>query len=90
MTYASDWRDAFKQLTAAGVHVRTYASDAPLYIHAKMILTPRRAFLGSENFSYTSLELNRELGIMFTTPAPIRSLNATFDRDYSGASPFAG
>jgi cardiolipin synthase A/B len=90
MTYDSDWRAAFEQLTAAGVHVRTYASDARLYIHAKMVRTPRRAFIGSENFSYTSLELNRELGITFTTAALIRSLGATFDRDYSGATPFAG
>jgi phosphatidylserine/phosphatidylglycerophosphate/cardiolipin synthase-like enzyme len=90
MTYDSDWRDAFERLTAAGVHVRTFASDAPLYIHAKMILTPRRAFIGSENFSYTSLQLNRELGIMFTTPTLIRSLSATFDRDYAQASPYTG
>jgi cardiolipin synthase len=90
MTYDSEWRFAFDQLQAAGVHVRTYASDAPLYIHAKMILTPRRAFIGSENFSYTSLQLNRELGIMFTTPTLIRSLSATFDRDYAQASPYTG
>jgi cardiolipin synthase A/B len=85
MTYDSEWRSAFDQLEAAGVRVRTYASDAPLYIHAKMILSPRRAFIGSENFSYTSLELNRELGIMFTTPTLIRSLSSTFDQDYSQA-----
>jgi phosphatidylserine/phosphatidylglycerophosphate/cardiolipin synthase-like enzyme len=67
------------------VHVRTYAADAPLYIHAKMILTTRRAFLGSENFSYTSLERNRELGLTFTTRGLIRSLRATFDSDFAHA-----
>ena len=88
MTYDSEWRSAFDRLEAAGVHVRTYASDAPLYIHAKMLLTTRRAFIGSENFSYTSLELNRELGIIFTAPSLIRSLSSTFDQDYSQAQAF--
>jgi phosphatidylserine/phosphatidylglycerophosphate/cardiolipin synthase-like enzyme len=90
MTYDTQWRAAFAALTSAGVHVRTYAADAPLYIHAKVILTPDRAFLGSENFSYTSLERNRELGITFTARSLIRSLRATFDRDYSQAQPFDG
>jgi cardiolipin synthase A/B len=89
MTYDSDWRKAFDALTSAGVHVRTYASDAPLYIHAKMILTPQRAFIGSENFSYTSLESNRELGIAFTTAPLLHSLSSTFNGDYSHAQPFA-
>jgi cardiolipin synthase A/B len=89
MTYDSEWRAAFDALSTAGVHVRTYASDASLYIHAKMILTPRRAFVGSENFSYTSLESNRELGISLTTPSLLGSLRATFGRDYSHAQPFA-
>ncbi len=88
MTYDSEWRDAFDALTSAGVRVRTYASDASLYVHAKMILTPHRAFIGSENFSYTSLESNRELGISLTTPALLGSLRATFDRDYSRAQAF--
>jgi phosphatidylserine/phosphatidylglycerophosphate/cardiolipin synthase-like enzyme len=88
MTYDSEWKAAFGVLGAAGVHVRTYAADVPLYIHAKMILTPTRAFLGSENFSYTSLERNRELGITFTARNLIRSLSATFNRDYSRARAF--
>jgi cardiolipin synthase len=89
MTYDSEWREAFDALTSAGVHARTYASDAPIYIHAKMILTPQRAFIGSENFSYTSLESNRELGIAFTTIALLHSLSSTFNGDYSHAQPFA-
>jgi phosphatidylserine/phosphatidylglycerophosphate/cardiolipin synthase-like enzyme len=88
MTYDGEWKAAFGVLGAAGVHVRTYAADVPLYIHAKMILTPTRAFLGSENFSYTSLERNRELGITFTARNLIRSLSATFNRDYSRARAF--
>jgi cardiolipin synthase len=88
MTYDSEWKAAFVALASAGVHVRTYAADAPLYIHAKMILTPSRAFIGSENFSYTSLERNRELGISLTALGVIHSLRATFNGDFAHARAF--
>ena len=83
MTYDSSWKDAFAQLSAAGVHIRTYSASAPLYIHAKMILTPSRAFLGSQNFSSTSLEKNRELGLITSNPTIRASLRRTFDADYA-------
>jgi phosphatidylserine/phosphatidylglycerophosphate/cardiolipin synthase-like enzyme len=89
MTASSDWDSAFKKLTGAGVHVRTYKQDASLYIHAKMILVDgRRVFLGSQNFSAGSLDDNRELGIILSTGAIIRSLEGTFARDYAHATPF--
>jgi cardiolipin synthase A/B len=89
MTAQSTWVSAFTQLTAAGVHVHLYASNASLYIHAKMILTPSRVFLGSENFSYGSMNQNRELGLIITAKAIRTALRRTFDRDYAGAKPFA-
>ena len=88
MTYDSSWKGAFAQLSAAGVHIRTYSASAPLYIHAKMILTSSRVFLGSQNFSSTSLEKNRELGLMTSNPTIRASLRRTFDSDYAGASPY--
>jgi phosphatidylserine/phosphatidylglycerophosphate/cardiolipin synthase-like enzyme len=88
MTYDSSWKGAFAQLSAAGVHVRTYSASAALYIHAKMILTSRRVFLGSQNFSYTSLERNRELGLITSNPTLRASLRRTFDSDYAGARPY--
>jgi len=89
MTASSDWDSAFKSLTGAGVHVRTYKQDASLYIHAKMILVDgRRVFLGSQNFSAGSLDDNRELGIILSTAAIIRSLERTFAGDYAHATPF--
>jgi cardiolipin synthase len=89
MTASPDWSSAFTQLTAAGVHVHLYpATPTALYIHAKMILTPSRVFLGSENFSESSMNDNRELGLI-TSSKPIRtSLARTFNRDYAGARPF--
>lgn len=90
MTADASWTRAFSALAAAGVHVHTYAESAPLYIHAKLILTEGRAFLGSENFSYSSLFDNRELGIVLSTPGILRSLRRTFDSDYAGAPAFRG
>jgi phosphatidylserine/phosphatidylglycerophosphate/cardiolipin synthase-like enzyme len=88
MTADSAWDGAFTQLAAAGVHVRTYTADSALYIHAKMILTPNKVFLGSENFSAVSMNKNRELGLI-TSDATIRaSLSRTFDTDYAKAAPY--
>ena len=88
MTYDSSWKGAFTQLSAAGVHIRTYSASAPLYIHAKMILTSSRVFVGSQNFSDTSLEKNRELGLITSNPTIRASLRRTFDADYAGARPY--
>jgi phosphatidylserine/phosphatidylglycerophosphate/cardiolipin synthase-like enzyme len=91
MTYAADWRGAFEQLAACGVEVRTYAQDAPLYIHAKAIVVDgREAFVGSQNFSWTSLEANRELGVVTTNPAIVSGVAATLAGDYADASAFGG
>jgi cardiolipin synthase len=87
MTYSSDWARAFAALESAGVKVRTYSEDAARYIHAKVMLTPSEAFLGSQNFSSTSLDANRELGITLTTPSILRSLTRTLDSDFAGARP---
>jgi phosphatidylserine/phosphatidylglycerophosphate/cardiolipin synthase-like enzyme len=89
MTASPNWSSAFARLTAAGVHVHLYpATPTALYIHAKMILTPRMVFLGSENFSESSMNDNRELGLI-TSSKPVRaSLARTFNRDYAGARPF--
>ncbi len=89
MTADSSWDSNFDELAKAGVHVHLYASSASLYIHAKMILVDGvRVFLGSQNFSTSSLEDNRELGIIFSSPSIIASLSATFTSDFAKASPY--
>ena len=59
-----------------------------LYIHAKMILadfdTPAAAgYVGSENFSKTSLDDNRELGIIVREPDILDRLHAVFEADWA-------
>lgn len=60
-----------RALDAAGVRVRFLASP---YIHAKLIAGSDEAFIGSENFSWTSLNRNREVGVMLGQPDAHRLL----------------
>ncbi len=52
-------------LAAVGVQIRTL--QAP-YVHAKTLITPSQAFLGSQNLSAVSLQDNREMGILVNGP----------------------
>jgi phosphatidylserine/phosphatidylglycerophosphate/cardiolipin synthase-like enzyme len=59
-----------------------------LYFHAKMILADygtaqQQGFLGSENFSSTSLDENRELGVLMTDSSLLSRLSSTFESDWS-------
>jgi cardiolipin synthase len=90
MTYSSSWAGAFHDLVAAGVKVSTYASDASLYIHAKVIVADgATAFLGSQNFSVSSLIYNRELGLITNDPALVGPIARTVTSDFAAATPFS-
>ena len=74
------------ELSSAGVGVRLVTDP---YIHAKSILVDReRAYVGSINFTATSMDQNRELGLITTTPAVIQQLEAAFNMDWSAGVPF--
>ena len=86
-----DYETEFEALTKAGVKVYTYASNASLYIHAKVMVADEtysdaKAFLGSENFSDDSLTENRELGLTITTTSVITSLGNTLTSDANGGT----
>lgn len=71
------------RLLNGGVHLR-YISV--VYMHAKMMVADgARAFVGSENFSATSLDQNRELGLLIADPQVIVTLSKTFQMDWSDA-----
>lgn len=54
------------------------------YVHAKLVLVDDRvAFLGSENFSVSSLEDNREVGVEITGPG-VAVLERQFLSDFQG------
>ncbi|MBU2783621.1 GTP-binding protein, partial [Acidithiobacillus caldus] len=64
----------------------------PIYMHAKMIVGNHLAFIGSENFTRTSLEDNREMGLLLNG-SDLAHLQAQFDSDWAlagGQSPVGG
>ena len=93
MTYSSEWRTALENLRSAGVHVRVLPSSG-LYIHAKVICTDcassdARVFIGSENFSVSSLVYNRELGVLSNFPSVVHDVRSGVLSDYAmGSSNF--
>lgn len=55
------------------------------YIHAKVIVADAgAAFIGSENISATSLDHNRELGLVLHDRAAIAAVESTFTQDFGG------
>lgn len=92
---ANEFATEFGQLVSAGAEVATYASDAALYIHAKVILADYpsaspQAFVGSQNFSNASLNQNRELGRTVSDPTTLQGLAAALSSDFQGATPWTG
>ena len=91
MTYSSSWAGAFSQLVDAGVKVSTYPSDGSLYIHAKVVVADGASlFLGSQNFSVSSLDYNRELGIITSDPGARRSRLSDGQRRLRRSNPVPG
>jgi phosphatidylserine/phosphatidylglycerophosphate/cardiolipin synthase-like enzyme len=89
MTDSSEWHANFAKLKNDGAVIKIFASKAPLYIHAKMIVVDNTSvFVGSENFSTTSLTRNRELGIVTPDKTIISSLDTTFSSDFQNATPY--
>ncbi len=70
-------------LLNGGVHVRYITSP---YMHAKLVVADGAlAFTGSENFSATSLDKNRELGIMIDDTPALSTFEHTFGLDWAVA-----
>lgn len=74
-----------EELRRAGIGVTVLSSP---YIHAKAIVADgRRVFIGSENFSSTSLDRNREAGIILSDRATVSVVERTFAADWHGTIP---
>ena len=82
-----EYNAVFARLARAGVHISYYSSYSGFYIHAKVVEadygTDRgRSFIGSENFSETSLDRNRELGLITSNRGILASVARTFAGDF--------
>jgi phosphatidylserine/phosphatidylglycerophosphate/cardiolipin synthase-like enzyme len=59
------------------------------HLHTKVIVADgARAYLGSENLSYTSLNKNREVGVVVTDASSIMPLQQTFETDWAAGTDF--
>jgi|GEM_PF-1031135 len=77
--------EARAALVAMGVDVRILVTPEN---HAKLIVADNAmAFVGSENLSWTSLERNREVGVVVTAEATVAPLAAAFETDWANAAP---
>lgn len=68
------------ELTAAGVPVKYLTAWE---LHAKLVIADGVAFVGSENFSWTSLDRNREVGLFVVEPDPAAQAGAQFETDWA-------
>jgi cardiolipin synthase len=82
-----EYDSAYAKLARAGIHISYYSSSTGFYIHGKVIEADygtghARMFIGSENFSRTSLDDNRELGLIISDPAVLSAMARTFAADF--------
>jgi len=89
MTYSSSWTSAWNYLASHGVSVRVLPTSG-LYIHAKAICVDcssgGEVFVGSQNFSTSSLSYNRELGVVTKDTATVSAVSAAITSDYASGS----
>jgi phosphatidylserine/phosphatidylglycerophosphate/cardiolipin synthase-like enzyme len=58
-------------------------------LHTKEILVDGKwAYIGSVNLSYTSMNKNREIGVIFSDETGVKRLLTTFEKDWANASVF--
>lgn len=74
-----------QRLGVAGVQVRHLRNP---YVHGKeVVIDGREAFVGSENFSESSLDENREVGLLIEDSATVQRVEETFHRDWEDGKP---
>lgn len=80
---SSEDRRVDHELKTHGVQVRLLPVH-PVYLHAKLIVGPKLAYIGSENLTETSLERNREVGLLLDGK-DVAVLQSQFNTDWKMA-----
>jgi phosphatidylserine/phosphatidylglycerophosphate/cardiolipin synthase-like enzyme len=76
--------EAAAYLKSLGVEVKYIP-----HLHTKVLVADGAlAYVGSENLSSTSLDHNRELGVVVTDASSITPLTMTFDKDWAAGTDF--
>jgi cardiolipin synthase A/B len=65
-----------RYMSTPGVHVKAFTVDG------------KTAYAGSENFSYTSLSKNREVGAFLTESSSVAPIKSTFETDWAASTAF--
>lgn len=89
-----EYDSAYSQLAGAGVHISYYSNPDGFYIHGKVIevdygKSDAKIFIGSQNFSNTSLNENRELGLIISNQTIESSIASTFATDFKNGTPWS-
>jgi phosphatidylserine/phosphatidylglycerophosphate/cardiolipin synthase-like enzyme len=84
---SGEYDRAYSRLARAGIRISYYGSPTGFYIHGKVIeadygTAHAKIFIGSENFSSTSLNDNRELGLIVSSRAVMSAIASTFASDF--------
>ncbi|MGN6033290.1 MAG: phospholipase D-like domain-containing protein [Thermomicrobiales bacterium] len=78
-------RSTYAALARSGVEVRVLGK---LYVHAKaMVVDGTSVIVGSQNFTPTSLDSNREMAMVVTSPGSVQRVQAVFAQDWAAATP---
>jgi len=86
-----EYDSEYSTLSKAGVQISYYSSSTGFYIHGKVIMadystSTAKIFIGSQNFSSTSLTENRELGLIISNSTIESSINTDFTKDFNGGT----
>jgi cardiolipin synthase A/B len=86
-----EYNSEYNTLYNAGVQISYYSNPNGFYIHGKVInadygTSTSKIFIGSQNFSSTSLTENRELGLIINVAAIEKAINTDFNSDFSGGT----
>ena len=84
---SGEYDSAFAKLARTGIRISYYSSSTGFYIHGKVVEADYgtkhgKIFIGSENFSNTSLNQNRELGLIISSHAVMSAIAGTFASDF--------
>jgi cardiolipin synthase A/B len=84
---SGEYDRAYAKLARAGIRISYYSSSAGFYIHGKVVeadygTARAKIFIGSENFSSTSLNQNRELGLIISSHPVMSAIASTFAADF--------
>jgi cardiolipin synthase A/B len=75
--------DSVTYFKSLGIPVKTPGNS--FFLHAKLIIANDIAFVGSENYSYTSLSKNREVGGLVFEQTAFGTIKNQFETDWNAA-----